>query len=167
MSEIAEKLTGIRETISLGPHAEWPAYPEWRDSQSSDHRQKSVDPGETTVQMYTSGTTGFPKGVELNHSSVLACIRSMMGQEAWAPDEVALVTAPLFHTAGSAWAGCALQSGGTIVLLREGTAAAILRALEENAVTQALLVPAVIQMVLQIPECVTTDFSSAPISRKE
>jgi len=159
-ADIAESLTGIRETISFGPHTEWPAYPEWRDGQASDHRQKSIDPGMTTVQMYTSGTTGFPKGVELNHSSMLACIRSMMGQEAWAPGEVALVTAPLFHTAGSAWAGCALQSGGTIVLLREVTAAAILQTIEANAVTQALLVPAVIQMVLQLPECATTDFSS-------
>jgi acyl-CoA synthetase (AMP-forming)/AMP-acid ligase II len=84
----------------------------------------------------------------------------MMGLNAWPPNEVTLVTAPLFHTAGCAWASCALQSGGTIVLLSEVTPTAILDAFEANAVTQALLVPAVIQMVLQLPECATRDFSN-------
>ena len=160
MADIAGQLTSVRKIISLGAHVDWPAYSEWRSGQSSDQIQVSIDPEETMIQMYTSGTTGFPKGVELNHTSMLACVRSMMGQDAWEPNEVALVTAPLFHTAGSAWANCALQSGGTSVLLPEATPAAILKALEDNAVTQALLVPAVIRMVLQSPECATTDVSS-------
>ncbi len=156
---IAGELTRVRKIISLGTHADWMPYSVWRDDQSSDQMPVIIDPKDTLVQMYTSGTTGFPKGVELNHTSMLACIRSMMGQKAWEPEEVALVTAPLFHTAGSAWAGCALQSGGTIVLLREATPATILNAFESHKVTQALLVPAVVQMVLQSPECATTDFS--------
>lgn len=143
----------VREIILLSD------YTGWRDRQSGQPAQNSIDPADTMVQMYTSGTTGFPKGVELNHTSMLACVRSMMGLHAWQPGEVALVTAPLFHTAGSAWANCALQSGGTIVLLREVTPAGILDALEEHKVTQALLVPAVLQMALQSPECDSKDFS--------
>ncbi|MFQ5982116.1 MAG: long-chain-fatty-acid--CoA ligase [Woeseiaceae bacterium] len=157
---IAAELTGARQIISLGAHADWPAYRQWRDGQSSDQMQLTIDPEETMIQMYTSGTTGFPKGVELNHASMLACVRSMMGRNAWQPNEVALVTAPLFHTAGSAWANCALQSGGTVVLLREATPAAMLNALETHSVTEVLMVPAVIQMLLQAPECATTDVSS-------
>ena len=160
VEDIAGTLSAIRHIISLDEHPTWPLYSSWRDEQLSTEVKASNDPGDTTVQMYTSGTTGFPKGVELSHTSVLACVRSMMGLTAWEPGEVALVTAPLFHTAGSAWASCALQSGGTIVLLRETTPANILQALEENKVTQALLVPAVIQMALQSPECKTKDFSS-------
>jgi acyl-CoA synthetase (AMP-forming)/AMP-acid ligase II len=160
VEEIAGDLTKIRQVISLDAHPEWPNFSEWRDQQSADPLQANVDPGDTMVQMYTSGTTGFPKGVELNHTSMLACVRSMMGLKEWEAGEVALVTAPLFHTAGSAWASCALQSGGTIVLLRETTPAAILHAFEEHKVTQALLVPAVIQMALQSPECKMKDFSS-------
>ena len=157
---IRPEFSTVRHTISLGEHPEWIAYAEWRDEQSSTKVQVRNDPGDTVVQMYTSGTTGFPKGVELNHTSVLACVRSMMGRDAWNPGEVALVTAPLFHTAGSAWANCALQSGGTVVLLREMNAANMLRAIEQNRVTEALLVPAVIQMALQSPDCAKTDFSS-------
>jgi acyl-CoA synthetase (AMP-forming)/AMP-acid ligase II len=150
---ISGELKNVRETITLNNYAEW------RDRQSTESVRKTIDPADTMVQMYTSGTTGFPKGVELNHTSMLACVRSMMGLHEWQPREVALVTAPLFHTAGSAWANCALQSGGTIVLLREVSPAGILDAFEENKVTQALLVPAVVQMALQSPECESKDFS--------
>ncbi len=160
VAEIADELTEVRKIISFGTHADWQNYSKWRDAQSADRLDVRVDPEETMVQMYTSGTTGFPKGVELNHTSVLACVRSMMGRDAWPPGEVALVTAPLFHTAGCAWANCALQSGGTVVLLREMAPATLLGALERHKVTQALLVPAVIQVVLQAPECADTDFSS-------
>ena len=153
VDSISGELGKVRETITLNNYAEW------RDQQSAEPVQNTIDPAGTMVQMYTSGTTGFPKGVELNHSSMLACVRSMMGLHEWQPGEVALVTAPLFHTAGSAWANCALQSGGSIVLLREVTPATILKALEEHKVTQALLVPAVIQMALQSPECESRDFS--------
>jgi acyl-CoA synthetase (AMP-forming)/AMP-acid ligase II len=160
VGEIAGDLTTVRRIISLDEHPEWRHYPQWRDEHSSAEVQPTAEPRDTMVQMYTSGTTGFPKGVELNHTSVLACARAMMGLEAWEPGEVALVTAPLFHTAGSAWANCALQSGGTVVLLPETTPASILNAFEKNKITEVLLVPAVIQMLLQSPDCAGKDFSS-------
>lgn len=160
VEEIAPDLSAVRHIIALDEHPEWLGFSKWRDEQSSGEVQARGDPGDTMVQMYTSGTTGFPKGVELNHTNVLACVRSMMGLDAWEPGEVALVTAPLFHTAGSAWANCALQSGGTVVLLRELSPAGILSAIEEHGVTQALLVPVVIQMAMQSDECATKDLSS-------
>lgn len=150
---ISDDLENVRKTIMLN------RYEDWRDPQNTESMQNTLDPADTMVQMYTSGTTGFPKGVELNHTSMLACVRSMMGLHAWQQGEVALVTAPLFHTAGSAWANCALQSGGTVVLLREVTPENILDALEKHEVTQALLVPAVVQMALQSPKCESKDFS--------
>jgi acyl-CoA synthetase (AMP-forming)/AMP-acid ligase II len=159
VDNIAGDLPGVRQVVSLDAHDEWPSYTDWRDAHSPDFEPTLSDPAGTTVQMYMSGTTGFPKGVELNHTSVLACVRSMMGLAAWNPGEVALVTAPLFHTAGSAWANCALQSGGTVVLLSEVTPANVLDAMERHKVTQALLVPAVIQMALQSPDCESKDFS--------
>lgn len=160
VESIAGDLSTVRHIIALDQHGEWPLYKEWREAQSPARFEAGLDPADTMVQMYTSGTTGFPKGVELNHSSVLACARTMMGVSAWQPGEVTLVTAPLFHTAGCAWASCALQSGGTVVLLRETTPAAILNTIEKNKVTEVLLVPAVIQMLLQSPDLASRNFSS-------
>lgn len=164
VQEIAGELTAVRQIFTLGSHAQWPSYNDWRDEQSVNEPHRSRFPprlaDDTVVQMYTSGTTGFPKGVELGHASMLACVRSMMGLAAWATGEIALVTAPLFHTAGSAWAHCALQSGGTIVLLQELSPAAVLSAIENHRVSQVLLVPVLIRMVLDSPQCAPTDFSS-------
>jgi acyl-CoA synthetase (AMP-forming)/AMP-acid ligase II len=157
---IAGDLSTVRHIISLDKHSDWPLFSNWRSEQSADRFDASVDPADTMVQMYTSGTTGFPKGVELNHAGLLACARAMMGVAEWDPGEVVLVTAPLFHTAGSAWASSALQSGGTIVLLREVTPTSILNAFEENRVTEVLLVPAVIQMLMQSADCAGRDFSA-------
>ncbi|MDX1404608.1 MAG: long-chain-fatty-acid--CoA ligase [Woeseiaceae bacterium] len=160
VENIAGDLSGVRHIFALDRHPEWPSYVEWRDEQSASQVEAKGSPADTMVQMYTSGTTGFPKGVELNHSSVLACARGMMGAAEWQPGEVVLVTAPLFHTAGSAWSHCALQSGGTVVLLPELSPASILTAFETYQVTEVLLVPAVIQMLLQSPDCAGKEFSS-------
>ena len=131
----------------------WHCYRDWRDEQSGSGFTSRARADDTVVQMHTSGTTGFPKGVELEHAAVLTCIRSMMGQTTWPEGEVALVTAPLFHTAGCAWAHCALQSGGSVVLLEELTPPAVLSAIENQRVSQALLVPALIRRVLDSPLC--------------
>jgi len=164
VQEIEGELSGVQQIFTLGSHTEWHSYRDWRDGHTADKSPtSSFQPPflhDTVVQMYTSGTTGFPKGVELGHASILACARSMMGLEAWSPGEVALVTAPLFHTAGSAYAHCALQSGGTVVLLEELSPAAVLEVIEKHRVSDTLLVPALIRMVLESPQCADTDFSS-------
>ena len=164
VQEIAGELSGVQQIFTLGRHAKWLSYSDWRDDQSTDKPHRSLIPppvpDDTVVQMYTSGTTGFPKGVELSHVSVLACARAMMGLTAWSPGAVALVTAPLFHTAGSAYAHCALQSGGTIVLLEELSPATVLEVIEKHRVSDTLLVPALLRMVLESPQCASTDFSS-------
>ena len=84
--EIAGDLLNIKKIITLGNPppltTDWLSYREWRQGFPADKLLPSLcsppDPHDTVVQMYTSGTTGFPKGVELGHGSVLACVRSMM-----------------------------------------------------------------------------------------
>ena len=165
MHELVEGIRGdlpsVHTIISLaGTHGSWPLYSQWRDGQPESAPGAPINGDDTVVQMYTSGTTGFPKGVELSHRSMLACVRSMMGVRAWPEEEIALVSAPLFHTAGCAYAHAALQSGGTIVVLPAPAPGAVLTAIQHHRVTQALLVPAVIQMLLAAPESRDGDFST-------
>jgi acyl-CoA synthetase (AMP-forming)/AMP-acid ligase II len=159
VQEIAAELPGVKQIFTLDSHPDWNSYHSWRDSQAPEEPPSSTRPDDTVVQMYTSGTTGFPKGVELDHGAVLACVRSMMGETVWPKGEVTLVTAPLFHTAGSAYAHCALQSGGAIVLLEQLSPETVLTAIRSHGVNQALLVPALIRRVLDSPDCMNTDFS--------
>ena len=160
VQKIADELPDVQQFFTLDSRSSWSSYHDWRDSQEASEPQSSTRAGDTVVQMYTSGTTGFPKGVELDHSAILACVRSMMGETVWPQGEVTLVTAPLFHTAGSAYAHCALQSGGAIVLLEQLSPESVLAAIGSHAVNQALLVPALIRRVLDSPVCVNTDFSN-------
>jgi acyl-CoA synthetase (AMP-forming)/AMP-acid ligase II len=156
---IAHDLPDVKQIFTLDDHASWHSLSDWRDSHSSSDPQHPANAGDTVVQMYTSGTTGFPKGVELSHGNFIACARSVMGLEEWQPGEIILATAPLFHTAGSVWSHCALQSGGTVVLLRELSPESVLSAFEEEGVNQTLLVPALLRMILDSPRCATTDYS--------
>ena len=116
-------------------------------------------PSDTALQMYTSGTTGLPKGVLLSHAGL--CRAAALGA-AWGmtEDTVALACMPLFHMSGTSWTFVCLFHGGQVVLLRDPDPASVLRAVADERVSHALLVPAVMQMLLAHPDAATADFSS-------
>jgi acyl-CoA synthetase (AMP-forming)/AMP-acid ligase II len=109
---------------------------------------------------FTGGTTGFPKGAMLPHrglySSALACVGG------WNfPDRaVYLHAAPMFHLADIALMMVTTMVAGTHVVIPMFTPGETLKALEAHKVEALLLVPAMIQMVLDSPEFDNTDVSS-------
>ena len=76
-----------------------------------------------------------------------------VASEEWSfdADGVNLVAMPLFHIAGSGWIVVGLFNGGTNVLLREADLVELLRLVETYSVTNALLVPAILQFLLITP----------------
>jgi long-chain acyl-CoA synthetase len=119
-----------------------------------------TEPDDTCYQLYTSGTTGLPKGVELTNRNLFTAME--IGSRTWSfdGDSVNLVAMPLFHIAGSGWAVAGFTNGAENVLLREVDPGAILRTIPKYQVTNALLVPAVLQFLLATPGVEDTDFSS-------
>lgn len=116
---------------------------------------------DTCYQLYTSGTTGLPKGVELTNDNLLATMG--VGRDAWnfhGDDLVNLVAMPLFHIAGSGWALAGMVNGAHTVLTKEVNPAEIVELLPKHRITHALLVPAVLQFVLAVPGVRDADFSS-------
>jgi long-chain acyl-CoA synthetase len=142
---------------SAGPHT---GYGDW----IAPH--EPVDPGiasgsdDTCYQLYTSGTTGLPKGVELTNRNLLSAMEE--GKEVWSfdADSVNLVAMPLFHISGSGWGIAAFYAGGVNVVLREVNPAEILHLVQKHRVTNALFVPAVLQILLGTPGVDGADFSS-------
>lgn len=107
------------------------------------------EPDDCFLQLYTSGTTGWPKGAMLTHRSVLAHSRAIETAYGFDETTVNLVAMPLFHVGGTCWALAGMAAGCRTILTREVNPTGILEVIKREQVTHAFLVPAVIQMLLQ------------------
>ena len=114
------------------------------------------------LQLYTSGTTGLPKGVRLNNANYAAFLelRTMVEGFDYGPDDTVLIVMPLFHVAGTNISFSGLAAGGRVIVLPEFSPAAVLRLIEAEKVAHIFLVPAMINMLLQAPEIEHADLSS-------
>jgi len=100
---------------------------------------------------YTGGTTGRSKGVMLSHAGLTGNCRAIREAGMFPQGCRGLVVAPLFHLAAAAVLAAIMQAGGTAVILGAFRPDATLSAIEDGAVTDALLVPTMIQMMLDDP----------------
>jgi acyl-CoA synthetase (AMP-forming)/AMP-acid ligase II len=153
----------LRQIFSLdGAHSGWPDFAEWRDAQPGDDPLIEASPDDTALQLYTSGTTGLPKGAELSHHNYLS------GLEAWAasgvggvgPADVVLTCMPLYHVAGTNIGLIALLSGAINLVMEEVSVPGILDLVPRHGVTYALFVPAVVLALVQHPDTPRTDFGT-------
>lgn len=127
-----------------------------------------TDPAEEIVRggedlagiFYTGGTTGFPKGVMLPHRSLYA--NGLALQSVWGDmsDMVGLHAAPMFHLADGTLSNALAMAGATHVMVPMFNPAAVAKAIEKERVTTALLVPTMIQMLVDAPGTREHDLSS-------
>jgi acyl-CoA synthetase (AMP-forming)/AMP-acid ligase II len=110
---------------------------------------------------YTGGTTGQPKGVMLSHR---ACLTSAMGSlvstDILSRGGVLLHVAPMYHLADIAAWNIGNLTGSTHVMVPSFTPAATIAAITHHQVTDALLVPTMIQMLVDAPDLAGADLSS-------
>lgn len=142
-----------------------PGFAAWRDSAPADDPGLEPRSDEVLFQMYTSGTTGHPKGAEITHYGVIGprWREDEIPDAEWetlTDDAVQLVQAPVFHLTGNAWACIGLYAGATLVVHRDFDPGRILRDIEQERITHAIFVPAMFLALLQHPELGTVDLSS-------
>jgi acyl-CoA synthetase (AMP-forming)/AMP-acid ligase II len=101
-----------------------------------------IDPGDTAALLYSSGTTGLPKGVELTHRAIVANLMQTAIALDSRKDDTILAVAPFFHALGFAVVlNTSLSVGATVMSLPRFDLEAFLRAIQDQRVTGTVIVP--------------------------
>ncbi|MGH3878858.1 MAG: acyl-CoA synthetase [Actinophytocola sp.] len=136
-------------------------YEELLADASEDPIDEPVDQEDIAVIMYTSGTTGHPKGAALSHANVHWNSFNLLIDVDLAGDEVTLVNAPMFHVAAlNQTVLPTLLKGGTVVLMPAFNPVRTLELIKERRATYLFGVPAMFQAIAATPGWAEADLSS-------
>ncbi len=160
VEQIEADLQTVEHVVAIGGHDRWTDYEDWLSE------QPTTDPGaepaddDVAFQLYTSGTTGLPKGVMLTNENLFALTEQVGEQWNLGPHSVNLALMPMFHIGGIGWAVVGLYFGTRTIVVREVDPAELLEIIPRFGITVGFVVPAVIQFLLLTPGVDDTDFSS-------
>jgi long-chain acyl-CoA synthetase len=156
----AMETPGVKKVVVIGSSDAHESFDSWIDRHPAEDPRETSAVDDTCYQLYTSGTTGHPKGVELTNRNFFAMLPTASSEWSFDAQSVNLVAMPLFHIAGSGWGVVGLYNGCESVLLRDVDPVAILKTIPEHRITNSFLVPAVLQILLATPGADDTDFTS-------
>ena len=136
------------------------SYLSWRDAATAADPGAVADPDETALILYTSGTTGLPKGVELTGRNLGCALHELHAGIGLGEHSVCAAPIPFFHIAGLGLLLAANLNGGSLLLEQAPDMPGVLRLLVDRKVTHAAVVPTVLQRLLALPECKAADWSA-------
>ncbi|MEP7089780.1 MAG: long-chain-fatty-acid--CoA ligase [Nocardioidaceae bacterium] len=145
---VRDRLTSVETVIEVTPDgAAGDAYESWLAASSPVTRPAEVEPGDVCLVMYSSGTTGRPKGVMLTHANLVS--HTVAAHDGWEfePGDKSMVSMPLFHVGGSSYVLFGIHDGIPTVMTRDPDGASLAGAILRGA-NRTFLVPAVLAQVL-------------------
>jgi long-chain acyl-CoA synthetase len=160
VAKVSSDLGGPTTVVMGAAAGDWPSLEQFRDRADDDADPGFVaGPDDDACQLYSSGTTGRPKGVVLRQSNLAAGMALYPGAMGLGADSVSVVPMPLYHIGGTGWALAGLWVGATDVIVREIVPDRLVATLVEEKVTHGFIVPAVIQFMLAVPGVSDMDWS--------
>ena len=161
IDQILEDLPKIKKVVAIdGDHENYQDYISWRNSQNSANPEIKSSPNDDILQLYTSGTTGHPKGVQLTNENFAAANESIDGIVPFEEGSTNLVCMPGYHVAGTNWGIWGYIFGCRNIIIADIDPGLILQLIEDEKIKSSLFVPAVILFLISHPDSITTDFSS-------
>ncbi|HJQ85772.1 MAG TPA: AMP-binding protein [Candidatus Binatia bacterium] len=122
--------------------------------------ERDLNERDPHVMLYTSGTTGDPKGALLSHRAYVLQATQTPRPTGLVEDDVALCMFPMFHMGGWALPLGYWASGATVVLMEKADPGVILGAIERERVTYLYLIPTLWDALLALPRLAGADLSS-------
>ncbi|GAA1302994.1 long-chain-fatty-acid--CoA ligase [Pseudonocardia xinjiangensis] len=158
VAQVRDQLPTVERVIQVGGADD--EYEAWLAAHRPDPEVHPAHPDDCFVQLYTSGTTGFPKGAMLTHRGMLAHAENCAVDFRIDPDARVQVAMPLYHVGGTSYALITISAGAQIVMLRLPDPATVLEVLESERITHTFLVPALMAVMAQVPGAADHDFSA-------
>jgi acyl-CoA synthetase (AMP-forming)/AMP-acid ligase II len=120
-----------------------------------------IDPGDTAALMYSSGTTGVPKGVELTHRGLVANLLQTAAALDYREDDTLAAVAPFFHALGfTVLLNTSLAAGATVLSLPRFDLESFLEAIQDHRATGTVIVPPIALALARHPVVDRYDLSS-------
>ena len=162
---IRRELGSVETVIAIDAKsrpAGWQDFSAWLADAPATSPGREVDPADDVYQMYTSGTTGRPKGAILSHHAVTSnAIQQMIGVPPIGGEERCLIVAPMYHAAAAVTSFLAVLGGGCLYIHEDFNPFEVVRALSEDRITTTTLVPAMIQACLvMVPDVAERRYDS-------
>ena len=163
----AAKLPAVESLIAMEPSAPgWPLYERWRDAQPAADPDRPVSSRDVVIQLYTSGTTGHPKGAMLTHANIIEGRNQTstdddprLAWSKWDASDVSLVAMPVSHIGGTGWGLVGLYNGAKGIVAREFDPFRVLDFIERDRISKMFMVPAALQIVVRQPRAREVDYS--------
>lgn len=149
IDQIKDQLPGVQTIWEVTPDgAEGDEYEQALGQAEQIDRDPAVTPDDVVLVMYSSGTTGRPKGVMITQRALIA--HTLNAHDGWEfdPGDKNMVAMPLFHVGGTSYVQFGIHDGVPSVMTRDPDGASLAGAILKGA-NRTFLVPAVLAQVLQ------------------
>jgi acyl-CoA synthetase (AMP-forming)/AMP-acid ligase II len=161
IQSILRDLKHVKHLISFGEtYRDMLQYEELLSQASPDEPDIPIDESDLFWIMYTSGTTGLPKGVMITHKNVLTDALDDMYAYRMKKEDALLVTPPLYHAAGTAISYSAMYVGAKLVIIKRWNAENALELIEKERITTSWWNAAMLTDLLNSPLLYKKDHTS-------
>jgi acyl-CoA synthetase (AMP-forming)/AMP-acid ligase II len=164
VNSIRPKLSSVKNYISIDDKRDdMYFYEDLLSHASADEISVDISEDDTTILMYTAGTTGKPKGVMLPHKSFSVYVLENVSPPDPDIEEKNILTVPLYHVAGIQAMMAAIYGARTLVMQRQFDAKSWMELVEKEKVNRAMMVPTMLKQMMDHPDFAKSNLKSLKV----
>ena len=164
INSMREQIPGMKNFVSVeGPAEGMLDYESVIAEADPEEVFTDIDDNDTSILMFTAGTTGQPKGVMLTHDNLATYVLNNVSPADPDIEEKNILTVPLYHIAGMQAVLAAVYGGRTLVVQRQFDPSDWMTLVETESVTRAMMVPTMLKQLMEHEEFPKRNLSSLQV----